>query len=319
MVETRMKTSHLIAFLLIALIATQAGAATYVLPPTGVHLIGETRVAYAAYEDTLMDIARHYSLGYDEILQANPGVDRWIPGDGTPVVLPTRFILPDVARTGIVLNLPEKRLYYFPKPPRDGKPQVITYPIGIGRMDWETPLGKTRIVSKVAAPSWRPPASIKAEHLELYGEQLPDVVPAGPDNPLGAYAMRLGIPGYLIHGTNKRDGVGSRVSHGCVRLYPEDIEALFEVVPVNTSVTIINQPVKAGWLADTLFLEAHAPFEQEQETNGATLEAALAAITAVAGETISTQVNRADIELILEQASGLPVPIFGPSVSARWP
>ena len=164
-------------FLLLLGMALQVQAETYILPPLGIDLVGETQVTYAQYEDTLMDMARQHGLGYDEMLQANPTVDRWLPGAGTPVMLPTRFILPDVPREGIVLNLPEKRLYYFPKPKTGEKALVMTFPAGIGRMDWETPLGVTKIIKKTANPSWRPPQSIKAEHLAEYGEVLPDVVP----------------------------------------------------------------------------------------------------------------------------------------------
>jgi L,D-transpeptidase ErfK/SrfK len=263
-----------------------------------------------------MDIARDHSLGYDEILEANPSVDRWLPGDGTPVMLPTRYILPDAPREGIVLNLAEKRLYYYPKPTAGEKPYVLTFPVGIGRMDWETPLGTTRIVEKVKDPTWRPPASIKAEHLERYGEILPDVVPAGPDNPMGAYALRLGIPGgYAIHGTNKRDGVGSRVSHGCMRLYPENIEELFRIVPIGTKVTIINQPIKTGWYAGTLFLEAHPPFIDDEEEdarapNHATLANALEVIRQRVGPETALLIDSQRLQGLLDEANGVPVPVL---------
>lgn len=302
-----MKNLNLLRSVLAVLILFAGGSAlasTYVLPPPGADLIGENQVVYARYEDTLMDIARRHGLGYDEILAANPDVDRWIPGDGTPVVLPTRFILPDVPREGLVLNLPEMRLYYFPKAKNGEIPVVITHPAGIGRMDWQTPLGTTKIINKAEKPTWRPPASIKKEHLEMYGEILPDVVPAGPANPLGEYAMYLGIPGYLIHGTNKRDGVGSRVSHGCVRLYPEDIETLFPQVPMGTKVTIINQPIKIGWLADTLFMEAHAPFEEENIVNEATLEKAIELLA----KKVSYAADRIDeqaVKFVIDEASGI--------------
>jgi L,D-transpeptidase ErfK/SrfK len=186
----------------------------------------------------------------------------------------------------------------------------MTYPIGFGRMYWQTPIGVTKIIDKTKDPTWTPPASIKAEHLERYGEVLPNVVPAGPDNPLGAYAMRLGIPGYLIHGTNKRDGVGSRVSHGCIRLYPENIEELFNLIPTGTEVRIINQPVKAGWFAGSLFLEAHGPFEDEQVPDQVTLDDANRILMNKLGVYGSLAVNPTSIQLIVEQASGLPAPVI---------
>jgi L,D-transpeptidase ErfK/SrfK len=258
--------SHAIRLLLfLTCLLPQAVPATeLIMPPTDVDLIGEIRYVKARHEDTLLDIARYFDLGKNEITNANPGVDTWLPGEGKRILLPTRFVLPDVPREGLVLNLPEMRLYYFPPARRGQFRYMYTHPISIGRMDWKTPLGKSRIVAKVKDPEWRPPKSIQQEAVEK-GEALPDVVPAGPDNPLGRYAMRLGVPGYLIHSTNKPYGLGMRVSHGCIRMYPEDIERLFDRVQVNTPVHIIDEPVKLGWLADTLFVEVHPPLEEDEE------------------------------------------------------
>lgn len=234
----------------------QAHAAAYWLPESGNDVVGTIEQTLAGPEDTLLDIARRYNVGYEEIRLANPDLDPWLPGIDRPVQIPGRFILPQAARKGLILNLAEMRLYYFPKAARGEKAQVITHPVSIGRVDWKTPLGQTRISKKAHKPSWYPPASIRAEHKEK-GDPLPKVVPPGPDNPLGEHALRLAIPGYLIHGTNKPFGIGMRVSHGCVRMYPEDIAALFDIVPVGTPVTIIDQPVKAGWQNGVLYLEAH--------------------------------------------------------------
>jgi len=245
-------------------IAVPASAETFILPPNDIDVVGQVREVAASSQETLLDIARRYDLGQNEILYANPGVDRWLPADGSRVVLPNRYILPAGERSGLVLNLPEMRLYYFPKPRPGEKPVVITHPVSVGRMDWKTPLGMTSIVSKQRDPEWRPPASIKEEHAQE-GDILPDVVPAGPNNPLGKYAMRLGISGYLIHSTNKPYGVGMRVTHGCIRMYPEDIEKIFDDIPVGTPVRIINQPIKLGWLADSLFIELHPPLEEDEE------------------------------------------------------
>jgi len=306
----------LLRYCLLALVPTWLQAATFILPPPDTDLIGHDQTVYARYEDTLMDIARARSIGYEEILKVNPEVDRWLPGDGTPVELPTRYILPDTPREGIVLNLPEMRLYYFPPPGPGGIPTVQTYPIGIGRMDWETPLGTTTIVSKTENPQWRPPASIKQEHLELYNEVLPDVVPAGPDNPLGLFAMRLGIPGYLIHGTNKKYGVGSRVSHGCVRMYNDDIEHLFPQVPQGTTVRIINQPVKIGRLAGGLFIEAHAPFVQDYDPNieplppnEATIQEAVRVIEEKYGSLFQNHIDWDAVHQAIEQGNGKVIEI----------
>ena len=185
-------------------------------------VIGEPQVVFARDEDTLSDLARTYGLGYDEIIAANPDVDPWLPGAGTPVVLPTQFVLPNIERRGVILNIAAKRLFYFPTVADDEPQQVMTYPIGIGRVGWETPLGDTTVVSKAKDPHWWVPASVRREHAEM-GNPLPSVVPPGPDNPLGHRVLKLDMPGYLIHGTNAPYGVGMRVSHGCGRLYPENI------------------------------------------------------------------------------------------------
>jgi len=242
--------------------AASASAATFLLPDNGDAVLGDVQLVTARHEDTLLDIARRHDVGYEEMILANPGVDPWLPGEGTLVVVPTSFVLPDAPREGIVLNVAEMRLYYFPKP-RAGEPaRVITHPVSIGRLDWKTPLGRTRITNKVVDPAWYPPESIREEHAAL-GDPLPKVVPPGPDNPLGRHALRLAIPGYLIHGTNKPYGIGMRVTHGCVRMYPEDIETLFDQVPVGTVVHIVNQPFKAGWRSGTLFVETHPPYVPE--------------------------------------------------------
>ncbi len=275
-----MNARHTIAIVALLAVSGHAHAEVYVLPPPGQDVIGAVTTIRARHDDTLLDIARRHGLGYEDIVRANPDVDTWLPGEGTEVVLPTRFVLPPGPRRGVILNLAEYRLYYFPTP-KDGEPAlVMTYPISIGRMDWATPLGRTTIVSKVRNPSWYPPESIRAEH-EADGNPLPRIVPPGPKNPLGAHAMRLGLPGYLIHGTNRPAGVGMRVTHGCIRMFPEDIRFLFEEVSVNTPVRIINEPVKIGWDGDRLVMEVHRtlesapPTELDQEmVDAARLEAA---------------------------------------------
>jgi L,D-transpeptidase ErfK/SrfK len=252
---------------LLALLGLSGGAAaaSFVLPPEGTDLVGVPVWVHTRYEDTLLDVARDYSVGYEEVLRANPGVDTWIPGDGTRVLLPTRYVLPSGLRDGVVINLPEYRLYYFPKPKKGERAQVITYPISIGKMDWNTPIGRHRIISKAKNPSWYPPESIRREHAKR-GDILPPVVPPGPDNPLGAYALRLNLTSYLIHGTNNPDGVGMRVTSGCIRMFPEHIEQLFPTIDVGTAVHIISEPIKVGWAADTLYVEVHPPLEEESES-----------------------------------------------------
>jgi L,D-transpeptidase ErfK/SrfK len=194
-------------------------------------------------------------------------MDPWLPGTDRQIVIPGQRILPSGPREGIVVNLPEHRLYYFPKRVA-GRPQrVYTYPVSIGKMDWHTPLGKTSIVQKRENPSWTPPESVRKEHRERGDPPLPAVVPPGPNNPLGAYAMRLGLKGaYLIHGTNNPIAVGMAVTHGCIRMYPEDIEELFPMVPVGTPVYLINEPVKVAWIDGLLVLEVHPQIDDQGQT-----------------------------------------------------
>ncbi|MDH5479739.1 MAG: L,D-transpeptidase family protein [Nitrosomonas sp.] len=258
----------LLIFSLANLITFQSiRAETWVLPPSDIDIFGQIQTTIANREETLLDIARRHDVGQIEILMANPKVDRWLPADGAEVLLPHRHIIPQAERSGLVLNLPEMRLYYFPDPKEGEKPVVITHPVSIGRMDWETPLGKTKIVEKKKDPTWTPPQSLKDEAIAAGDPPLPDVVPAGPDNPLGQYALRLGTGNgsYLIHGTNKPYGVGMRVTHGCVRMYPEDIQTLFERISLGTQVQLVNQPIKLGWLANSLFIELHTPLEEDEE------------------------------------------------------
>ena len=246
--------------IIVALLPAAAMAEVYELPPPGNDVVGAVTRIRARADDTLLDIARRHGLGYEDIVRANPDVDTWLPGEGTEVVLPTRFVLPPGPRRGLILNLAEYRMYYFPPVKAGERAVVMTYPMSIGRMDWETPLGNTRVISKVTNPSWYPPASVRAEHA-ADGDPLPRIVPPGPKNPLGAYAMRLDIPGYLIHSTNRPAGVGMRVSHGCVRMYPEDIGFMFGEISINTPVRIINEPLKIGWAGNALVLEVHRTLE----------------------------------------------------------
>ena len=225
-------------------------------------IIGAPQIVFAHAENTFSDLAREYGLGYDELVDANPGIDPWLPGEHTPILLPTQYILPNAPRKGLVLNIASKRLFFFPEAAAGEALQVFTYPIGIGRVGWETPLGETRVVSRAVDPAWYVPASVRKEHAEA-GDPLPAVVPPGPENPLGNRVLKLGLPGYLIHGTNQPYGVGMRVSHGCVRLYPENIEALFAMVAVGLPVALVNQPILTGWKNGEFYLEAHAALEDD--------------------------------------------------------
>jgi L,D-transpeptidase ErfK/SrfK len=315
---------RLLKILLAVTLPLAVQAEQYELPPDGNDVIGALAVVTARADDTLLDIARRHGLGYEDIVRANPDVDTWLPGEGTEVLLPTRYVLPPVSRRGVVLNLAEYRMYYFPEP-KDGEPAIVmTYPMSIGRMDWETPLGMTRVVAKAKNPTWYPPESVRAEHA-ADGDPLPRIVPPGPKNPLGEYAMRLGLPGYLIHGTNRPAGVGMRVTHGCIRMFPEDIGFLFGLVSVNTPVQIINEPVKVGWDGDELVMEVHrtldvAPIESEsgEITNEVLAEDQLVqpernVLTALTEQFVAATNTRAGeldwerAEDLLERADGIPV------------
>jgi L,D-transpeptidase ErfK/SrfK len=269
-----MKTRILFAFsILLSATVGHAAATTYTLTensndsvitqyPDGVPL---TR---AEHDQTLLDVARNFLLGQTEIVRLNKDLDRWHVKKGEIIRLSNRRILPDTPREGITLNISEYRMYYYP-PVQKGMPQIVmSYAHGVGRQDWKTPLGKTKVSRKVKDPSWHPPESIRKEHA-ANGDPLPLIVPPGPNNPLGAYALHLAIPGeYRIHGTDidKIYGIGMQITHGCVRMYPEDIEELYNSVKVGTPVYIVKQPIKVGWLNNVLYIEAHPDLEGEEMT-----------------------------------------------------
>jgi L,D-transpeptidase ErfK/SrfK len=223
----------------------------------GQDVVGVVQVARATKDDTLTDIARRFNLGYEEILRANPKVDPWVPGEGREIVVPTQFILPDAPRTGLVINIAAMRIFYYPPVKRGERAILITHPIGIGKVGWRTPEGVTKIVRRQKDPTWRVPESVRKEHHDN-GEDLDPVIGPGPDNPLGKYAFYLQWPSYLIHGTNKPAGVGLRSSHGCIRLYPEDIEQFYDLVPIGTQVRVVNQPFVFGWRDGQLYMQ---PFD----------------------------------------------------------
>ncbi|WP_412674606.1 L,D-transpeptidase family protein [Aeromonas australiensis] len=285
-----------------------AEAKRYPLPPAGSRLIGELEDYIIQQDEHLELVGKHTQIGFLALLEANPGVDPYLPKPGTRLTLPTQMLLPDVPHEGIVINLPELRLYYFPK----GKNEVIVLPIGIGDIGRETPEMTTTIIEKNPDPSWVPGPMVRKSWLEQKGITLPAVVPPGPDNPLGKFAMRLGYGqrDYLIHGTNQSFGVGLRVSAGCIRLRPDDIEALFKMVPVGTPVRVINQPVKVALEPDgRRWLEVHSPLSRTEEelANGAPL-----VLSPAIEHFISAQeVARAEVAAALQSKNGLPRPISG--------
>lgn len=219
-------------------------------------MIGEMRTYRVKKGEIFHDLAPRFGLGYTELLAANPGVDPWRPGVGREIVLPGAHLLPDAPREGLVLNLADQRLYEFAA----ADISVRSMPIGAGREGWTTPKGATEVVRKKKDPSWYVPESIREEK-----PHLPKVVPPGPNNPLGGYALYLGWPAYLIHGTNLPDGVGRFVSHGCIRAYPEDIAGLFERTAIGTPVRVMEQPVKLGWVGEKLYGEVHPNRDQAMQ------------------------------------------------------
>ncbi|WP_394754382.1 L,D-transpeptidase family protein [Crenothrix sp.] len=276
------------------------------------NMVGKLAVVNSQEGDTLSDIARHYGLGYTDISIANPNITPWTPRAGSQVLLPLQFILPEAPHKGIVLNLANMRLFHYPKK----QAQVETYPVSIGRDGWNTPMGLTRVAIKTANPEWHVPDSIYREHAQK-GDILPRVVRSGPSNPLGYYAMRLAIPRYLIHGTNKPYGIGMQVSHGCIQLYPEDIEVLFNDVKVGTPVHIVHQPYLAAWDQDMLYVEAHDPVSQAGGGKSAKKKAFIKQLKKMS-KTKSAKVDWDKVNAVLQRADGIPTPVLvnSPDITA---
>ena len=309
-----MKTRVLFAcsLLLLALVGN-AYATTYNLPEIkGDRVVssspGDTESITVDHDQTLLDVARQFNLGQSEIVTLNPKLDRWLIKAGTVVRLPNRRILPDSPHEGITLNIAEYRMYYYPA----NQPGTVrSYAHGIGRQDWQTPLGKTSIAKKVKDPAWHPPESIRREHA-ANGDPLPAIVPPGPHNPLGAYALYLNLPGdYRIHGTDidKIYGIGMQITHGCVRMYPEDIEALHNSVPVGTPVYIVKQPIKVGWLNNVLYIEAHPDLEGEEKTKDQRYAAALALIQKANNGELP-EFDQVALNQALNNLDGTPMPLY---------
>jgi L,D-transpeptidase ErfK/SrfK len=302
--------------IVISAISGKANAATYHWPdnptdtviteyPDGVPL---TR---AEQEETLLDVAKRFNLGQTEIVRLNPGIDRWHVKKDEIIRIANRRVLPDTPHQGITLNISEYRMYYYPPEVKGVPRQVMSYAHGIGRQDWKTPLGETKVSRKVKNPSWYPPESIRREHA-ANGDPLPTVVPPGPHNPLGLYSLHLALPGeYRIHGTDidKIYGIGMQITHGCVRTYPEDIEQLYNSVPVGTPVFIVKQPIKAGWLDNKLYIEAHPDLEGEEMTPDQRFDLALNLIRkANSGEI--PEFDHQTLNEALTKLDGDPVPIY---------
>lgn len=303
----------LAALLAAGIFSKPSHAASYPLPPPGESIIGELQQVAASETDTLVEMSRRHGLGYEELVLANPGVDRWLPGAGTTVLLPTRYILPQAPREGIVVNIAEMRLYYFA--PAQGKTpaRIVTFPVGVGRDDWKTPETATRVSAKLTDPAWFPPLTIRREHAAR-GDRLPAMVPAGPNNPLGRHVLKLAIGGgYYIHGTSRMYGIGMPVTHGCLRLYPEDIEVLFKLVPEHTPVRIVNQPYKTAWQAGVLYVEAHPAARDDKAPDFKGLERKLKQATR---KRQSYAIDWQWVESLALHPRGVPLPVNHAAVTS---
>ena len=289
-----------------ALPATRSEAAVFTLPPNGGSLIGQDQQIQSQTSDTLLDLARKYSVGYWEIQEANPKVDMWLPGQGTDLTIPGRFIVPPVEHKGIIINLPQHRLFYFPKPRRHDQPIVITYPASPGEGDFPTPVGVTRIIRKVPHPVWIPTAHILKAHA-LAGDPIPKIWPAGPDNPMGEWALEttLSHGEIYIHGTNNPMAIGMSVTHGCVRLYPEDIAALYPVVKVGTPVTVVNEPVLASLQDGELYLEVHPPANSDHVPAAPDFDKISQIVDAAIGQN-TVAIDWDKVRQVAAQANGIP-------------
>ena len=272
-------------------------------PPRSQDLVGRIGFAYVRSDDTLIDLAPASRVGYVELLAANPGVDPWLPPRGTELVLPRARLLPSGRREGIVVNLGDLRLYHFGEAGR-----AWSYPIGVAKEGFSTPHGQTVVVEKRERPSWYPGPSARSDG-------YPARVPPGPDNPLGEYALYLGWPAFLIHGTNEPRGVGRHISRGCIRLYPEHIEELYERVAIGTPVRVVNEPIKLGWIGGELHLEANPGWSESMklDATGARPEASMprglhARVRSAAGDEVS-RVDWSEVERTARLRSGIPTRI----------
>jgi L,D-transpeptidase ErfK/SrfK len=306
-------STRLVFSIALIFIGGNASATTYQLPenPGDTVLIqfpsGDSTVRIEQ-DETLLDVALRYTLGQTEIIKLNPKMDRWLIKKGQVVRLPNRRILPDTPHNGITLNISEFRMYYYP-PGQQG--EVMSFAHGIGRQDWKTPLGKTTVVRKVKDPAWHPPETIRQEHA-ANGDPLPEIVPPGPHNPLGTRALYLNLPGeYRIHGTDvdKIYGIGMQITHGCVRMYPEDVETLYDAVPLGTPVYIVKQPIKVGWLDNELYIEAHPDLEGEEMGQEQRYAVALQLIQKATGEE-APEFDQKALNQALKDLDGEPVAIY---------
>lgn len=283
---------------------SQSFALKFQLPPKGDDLFGEVQFGQVFEGDDFAKIARRYDVGFFELVEANPEVNPDQPVPGTVVIVPREYLLPHVPRKGIIINLATMRLYYFPK----NKNYFYTYPIGIGRRNWMSPLGALHIIQKIKNPVWVVPDSIMKYRRE-HGDPVPKVVQFGPMNPLGYYALRLSKPTYLIHGTNEPSSVGRRSSAGCIHLYPEDVKQLFGMVSKGEPVLVINQPYVAGTMNHKLYIEAHLPLVEEREALSNTSVVVVALINSLLESDQGSQIDWQKADEIVREHMGIPTQV----------
>lgn len=295
--------------LLLMCMSVSVWALKFPLPANHDDLFGRIQMTRVEPDDDFSSIARRYDVGYYELLEANPGVDTDTPNPGTVLIIPSQYLLPNVPRKGIVINLVAMRLFYFPK----GKPYFYTYPIGIGKKGWDTPLGVLHIIEKIKNPIWIVPDSVMKYRRE-HNDPVDKIMKSGPDNPLGKYAMRLSHPTFLIHGTNEPSSVGRRSSAGCIHLYPKDIKALFKMTPNKTQVFIMNRPYMVGWSRHRLYLKAHLPLEEQRKKLSNVPVVVLNLIAGFTeeqkkGNPANVTVNWAKASEVLKEHTGVPTMI----------
>lgn len=296
-------------FLILALfaffISVPIFALHFVSPKAGDTVLGFPQTTEVKDGEDFSDVAMRTGIGFYELYEANPSFDTENPPSATELIIPTQYVLPKEFHENLVLvNLAEMRIYFRPY----GRNMIYVFPVGIGKVDWDTPLGMMSIAEKVAHPTWRAPASVRKNHADL-GDILPTVIPAGPENPLGSYKLRLSNPNYLIHGTNIPAGVGRRSSAGCMRLYEQDIDLLFHMVKIGTPVLIINQPYKVGWLNGKLYLEAHLPLLEQRIVMGEGDRTLLNDAIMEANKTRHVKIDWKKAYQIADEHLGVPRPI----------
>lgn len=298
----RIFCAKLIHFFVFLLFSSASFALHFDLDSAEQQIVGKPQTIILKQDQSLEQVAREYGVGYYEILEANPKLNPLDLQAGSALFLPTQFILPNTPHDGIVINLAELRMYLYST---DGL-SVDTVPVGIGRQGWTTPVGNSAIKDHRKEPYWTVPFSVR-DDMARQGVHLPAKMPPGPDNPLGHYAMRITVLGYAIHGTNKPDGVGKRTSAGCIRMYPEDVERLFEQMDVDTPVHIVNQAFKTAWQDGQVYLEAHRPLsEQRLQFKNNPMAPVLSVLEKALIINPAASFDWQQVEMIALQHSGIP-------------